>query len=161
MQRLTILLIGSAIVSQVGCQNFGTGGYPMQSVTRVPPPGTGSYPVGGGYYGGPAGAQTSVAPTSLSTPGYAENPGGSSINSIAGSAGSTEPLANSYVAQAQYTASPPNVQTENSTMFDGHSSVGNQASPPAYPPQHGFDQSSSATLQQPASGAPISSLQWQ
>lgn len=90
------LSVGCAmLVCQAGCQNLGGGGYPMQSVTRVPPPGTGSYPVQGGYYNNPAAAQTSAAPGTMAAP-VASMP-------AAGPTGSVGPEG-SFVSQAQFTA---------------------------------------------------------
>ncbi len=44
-----------------GCHNLGS---PMQSATRVPPPGTGSYNLQGAYYNNPATATSSTVPSS-------------------------------------------------------------------------------------------------
>ena len=44
----TALLL--ALGHLVGCQSWQGAGFPMQNATRVPPPGTGTYPVPSGYY---------------------------------------------------------------------------------------------------------------
>jgi len=148
--RWSTLLVVCAIACQSGCQNFGGGGYPMQSVTRVPPPGTGSYPMQGGYYNTPSSAQSAAPPGSLPATTTASNPGAVSTDT--------------YVAQAQYTAtdSSPNPQPSGPIGSTMHSV-------PVTDPVSALPQSSlnSTTTVQPsafpqASGSPsLPTLQWQ
>lgn len=39
-----------AAISTSGCQSWGTTAFPMNNISRVSPPGTGTYPVPNGYY---------------------------------------------------------------------------------------------------------------
>ena len=161
MSRLAILLVGSAVICQSGCQNFGGGGYPMQSVTRVPPPGTGSYPVGGGYYGAPASAQSSNVPSTPSASNFVDNSVGATIGALGNQANLDPNGASSYVTQAQFTASDASFSPVPSGMFDEASSAANHSNPPQdFSTQPGFFQGNS-TSQQPIENAPIPALQWQ
>jgi hypothetical protein len=49
---MLLLSITSAFIGLTGCQNLGN--YSAQSVTRVPPIGTGTYQASGSYYGNPS-----------------------------------------------------------------------------------------------------------
>lgn len=72
---LVILLAACSVVGFTGCRAW-TGGYPLQSPSRVPPPGTGTYQVPSNYYNNPgtvsqaySGGATNVAASNLNT-GY-------------------------------------------------------------------------------------------
>ncbi|MBX3422431.1 MAG: hypothetical protein KF752_12835 [Pirellulaceae bacterium] len=62
MRTRIVGILGMSLLALSGCQNMCGGGYPMQSMTRVPPPGTGSYPMPGAYYNNTMGAQSAVSP---------------------------------------------------------------------------------------------------
>ena len=83
--RWIISAIGCWILaSHLGCHHSCGNSFPMQGMTRVPPPGTGSYPVQGGYYNAPMGMQSAM-PMDGGASSVASNPpsgfqaGGSSV----------------------------------------------------------------------------------
>jgi hypothetical protein len=63
------------IASHLGCHHSCGNSFPMQGMNRVPPPGTGSYPMQGGYYNAPMGMQ-SATPMQGSAPSMASNSAG-------------------------------------------------------------------------------------
>jgi hypothetical protein len=61
----TVCFASLLLVFASGCQSWSNMSAPMQSATRVPPPGTGSYNLQGAYYNNPATAQSNnLSPTS-------------------------------------------------------------------------------------------------
>jgi hypothetical protein len=63
MRWLLLAAVCGLLASQTGCHHSWPTPLPMQNVNRVPPPGTGSYPMQGGYYNSPMGMQSSVQPS--------------------------------------------------------------------------------------------------
>ncbi|MEZ6133906.1 MAG: hypothetical protein R3C53_03240 [Pirellulaceae bacterium] len=49
-RNVTLSLCMLFATSFCGCQSWNPMGFPMQNMSRVPPPGTGTYPVPNGYY---------------------------------------------------------------------------------------------------------------
>lgn len=50
LRSLSIYSIACSMIFLCGCQTWSNGGYPLQNVSRVPPPGTGTYQLPNGYY---------------------------------------------------------------------------------------------------------------
>jgi hypothetical protein len=50
LRNLSVCSIACFLLSLCGCQTWSNGAYPLQNVSRVPPPGTGSYQMPNGYY---------------------------------------------------------------------------------------------------------------
>lgn len=128
MRWFVLVSVTLVVVSQAGCQNMCGGGYPMQGMTRVPPPGTGSYPMPGSYYN-PMGSQSATTPA-----------GNLPTTSLA-----ADPIATPAVVSAGYSASNSLATTASANVnpagysADGSSSVStnpiNQVSPAQYPQQ--------------------------
>ena len=76
MRWLLLAAVCGLLASQAGCHHSWPTPVPMQNVNRVPPPGTGSYPMQGGYYNNPMGMQSSVLPSgdpAVQTAAFAAN----------------------------------------------------------------------------------------
>lgn len=74
------LLLGGPVM--VGCQSWNAGGFPLDNMSRVPPPGTGTYQLPGGYYNGGTTGQVSSnvdAGFEAATFASANNPAGVSF----------------------------------------------------------------------------------
>ena len=124
MYRTLLLLAGPLLLGMTGCCNWGGCGYPMNSMSRVPPPGTGSYPMPGSYYNNPVGMQSGFAPdmspTRLASQGESPVVTAQSTDTAAASAHGSmtaqdavqpQPAAGGQgVATAGYSSEPPSLQ---------------------------------------------------
>ena len=98
------MLIASA-VSLSGCQSWSGGTFPLQSQTRVPPPGTGTYQLPNGYYNNTsAPAPTGQAMQTGSTSGQGLPNGVLPTTNLV--AGPTTGASN-FASSAQFTAPAP------------------------------------------------------
>lgn len=103
MRWITLPSLALMVIVQTGCQNMCGGGYPMQGMTRVPPPGTGSYPMPGTYYN-PMGTQSAVTPSgNLPATALAAGPSNGSAVVSAGYTGSSS-MANTATAPSANSA---------------------------------------------------------
>ena len=105
LTRLTVQ--GSVLllaVSVAGCQSWSPGAFPLQNMSRVPPPGTGTYQLPSGYYNNSS-AMNSSGSSQVMTASTAENhpqPVGGGLPSTSPATG-FQPF---HGATQQLTASP-------------------------------------------------------
>lgn len=114
---VTCSLVALSLTAMCGCQTWSTGGYPLQNVSRVPPPGTGTYQLPNGYYNNNT---TAVAPNgqvmtaSTNTGGLRPASGGLPTTTLAGFSASQN-----QVQPAQFTQPPSASQFGPASMSSG------------------------------------------
>lgn len=152
MRVLTAGIIMLGLLLQSGCQNLCGGGYPMQSITRVPPPGTGSYPMQGGYYNNPMGAQSNLAPGSMPA-GFAASQTGTPGNPQIMSAQNVVPA--QYTAPAVTSSIPANSDVGMNDLTDQEMPDGLTGMPT------GFNRAGNSMLPSHSTSPAAPGLQWQ
>ena len=112
-------VVALAVVSLCGCQSWSPGGFPLQNMSRVPPPGTGTYQLPNGYYNNNTSATTPSGQvmTAGATGGLRPAQGALPTTNLAASQG------NAQVQTAQFTA-----PAGNSPQFTGSSNSGGPTS---------------------------------
>lgn len=91
--RWIISALGCWIMaSHLGCHHSCGNPFPMQGMSRVPPPATGSFPAQGGYYNAPMGMQSSFQPEGGADSTVVSNaPGGFQSGGVTTAAGFDQP----------------------------------------------------------------------
>lgn len=157
------LLSGSALIVVTiglsGCQTWPGGTFPMQGATRVPPPGTGTYPLPNGYYNNTN--TSAVAPTNQTM--QASN-SGSGLRTPSGAFPTTNLASSQPASTMEFSSSDRGFTSESGVSFAAHpqsssvpSSVVTASGTQAGPTSQRFSGSSDS----PATHNETPSLRWQ
>jgi hypothetical protein len=168
-QTALFLAIGHA----VGCQSWQGASFPMQNATRVPPPGTGTYPVPSGYYNNNSTSALTPAAQAM----QANNAAATGLRAASGPLPTTNMTANNAAISPNSTYSTSNLSSAMAApakLTSGFQATGNAGSgvvPAAFQSElantssaaasHLSDSSSDGSYGSGAVTTDAPSLQWQ